>query len=317
MMKHAVSPSEIWPQSSEIWPDFAKSGILAKSGIWLFPFGFRGLEGPFQISEGSFRNLLRNLDLPNTISVLRQISDFGKVPPKGVGVLPATGGESHHLPLGNFSGRNLGPGNDPTTAARTAKHMTAVVFHPRSQPEKETTMAEATLTTRMREAIPDLPPAFRADRTLLALDLGTTTGWALHGADGLITSGTVSFRPGRFDGGGMRYLRFSNWLTEIDRLSGPVETIWFEEVRRHVGTDAAHVFGGLLATLTAWAELSGIPYGGVPVGTIKKFATGKGNANKVAMMTAVRARGFSPADDNEADAIAILLWAIETNGGLA
>ncbi|SEG35471.1 hypothetical protein SAMN05421751_1417, partial [Jhaorihella thermophila] len=60
-------------------------------------------------------------------------------------------------------------------------------------------------------------------RTILALDLGTTTGWALRGHDGLITTGTVCFRPGRFDGGGMRYLRFTNWLTEIDRLSGPVE----------------------------------------------------------------------------------------------
>ncbi|MEE4208018.1 MAG: hypothetical protein V2I43_01970, partial [Parvularcula sp.] len=30
---------------------------------------------------------------------------------------------------------------------------------------------------------------------ILALDLGTTTGWALRGPDGLITSGTVSFRP--------------------------------------------------------------------------------------------------------------------------
>ena len=47
---------------------------------------------------------------------------------------------------------------------------------------------------------------------ILALDLGTTTGWALRGHDGLITSGTTSFRPGRFDGGGMRYLRFTNWL---------------------------------------------------------------------------------------------------------
>lgn len=37
--------------------------------------------------------------------------------------------------------------------------------------------------------------------------------------DGLITSGTASFRPGRYDGGGMRYLRFTNWLTELDRLS--------------------------------------------------------------------------------------------------
>ena len=120
-------------------------------------------------------------------------------------------------------------------------------------------MAEATLTNPMREAIPDLPPAFRADRTLLALDLGTTTGWALRSADGLITSGTVSFRPGRYDGGGMRYLRFTNWLTELDRLAGPIAAIWFEEVRRHAGTDAAHVYGGLMATLTAWAELRGSP----------------------------------------------------------
>ncbi|PKP67055.1 MAG: hypothetical protein CVT86_02460 [Alphaproteobacteria bacterium HGW-Alphaproteobacteria-8] len=139
----------------------------------------------------------------------------------------------------------------------------------------------------------------------------------LRGHDGLITTGTVCFRPGRFDGGGMRYLRFTNWLTEIDRLSGPVEAIWFEEVRRHAGTDAAHVYGGLMATLTAWAELRGVPYEGVPVGTIKRFATGKGNANKDAMIAAARARGFSPADDNEADAIAILMWAIETKGGLA
>ena len=35
-----------------------------------------------------------------------------------------------------------------------------------------------------------------------------------------------------------------------------------------------------------------------------------------AVIAAVRARGFHPADDNEADAIAILLWAIETSGGV-
>ena len=71
-----------------------------------------------------------------------------------------------------------------------------------------------------------------------------------------------------------------------------------------------------MATLTSWAELRGVPYEGVPVGTIKRHATGKGNAPKEAMIIAARARGFSPADDNEADAIAILHWAIETNGGL-
>ena len=72
-----------------------------------------------------------------------------------------------------------------------------------------------------------------------------------------------------------------------------------------------------MVPLTAWAELRGVPYDGVPVGTIKRHATGKGNADKEAMIAAARARGFSPADDNEADAIAILFWALETGGGVA
>jgi hypothetical protein len=140
---------------------------------------------------------------------------------------------------------------------------------------------------------------------------GWTGGWARRAATGAVyldAEYTVLEGP---------YLRFTNWLTEIDRLSGPVAAIWFEEVRRHAGTDASHIYGGLMATLTAWAELRGVPYEGVPVGMIKRHAAGKGNADKAAMVAAIRARGFSPADDNEADAIAILLWAIETKGGVA
>jgi Holliday junction resolvasome RuvABC endonuclease subunit len=41
------------------------------------------------------------------------------------------------------------------------------------------------------------------------------------------------------------------------------------------------------------------------VGTIKKHATGKGNAGKDEMIASVQARGHQPADDNEADAIAL------------
>ena len=65
-----------------------------------------------------------------------------------------------------------------------------------------------------------------------------------------------------------------------------------------------------------WCEQHVVAYQGVQVGTIKRFATGKGNADKAAMLAAMQARGFSPADDNEADALAILLWAIETQGGV-
>lgn len=69
---------------------------------------------------------------------------------------------------------------------------------------------------------------------ILALDLGQQTGWALRPSDGLTTSGTVAFKPGRFEGGGMPFLE---------------------------------------------------------------------------VMAAVRALGHKPADDNEADALALLDWA--------
>ncbi len=159
-------------------------------------------------------------------------------------------------------------------------------------------------------------PLRPGQRAILALDLGTTTGWALRLATGQILHGSVSFRPSRFDGGGMRFVRFSAWLDTLIADAGSLEAIYFEEVRRHLGVDAAHLYGGFLATLTAWCEHRSIAYQGVPVGTIKRHATAKGNAGKDAVIAAVTARGFSPKDDNEADAIALLLWAIETKGGV-
>ena len=93
-------------------------------------------------------------------------------------------------------------------------------------------------------------------------------------------------------------------------MTGGINALYFEEVRRHVSTDAAHAYGGFLATLTAWCEHHQVPYQGVPVGTIKKHATGKGNASKDDVLSAMRALGHAPADDNEADALALLRWAI-------
>lgn len=146
--------------------------------------------------------------------------------------------------------------------------------------------------------------------TVLALDLGTTTGWALRSGDNSITSGTESFKPHRFEGGGMRFLRFKRWLTEVKQTSDGIDAVYFEEVRRHLGVDAAHAYGGFMAHLTAWCEHHQIPYQGVPVGTIKKHATGKGNTNKDEMIAAMKARGHSPSDDNEADALALLHYAL-------
>ena len=44
---------------------------------------------------------------------------------------------------------------------------------------------------------------------------------------------------------------------------------------------------------------------------IKKFATGKGNAKKPDMIAAAQALGYTPEDDNEADAIHLYRLAIQ------
>jgi crossover junction endodeoxyribonuclease RuvC len=145
---------------------------------------------------------------------------------------------------------------------------------------------------------------------ILALDLGSKTGWAIRTKAGVFRSGVSEFKPNRFEGGGMGFLRFEAFLREHQTLNGPLSAVVFEEVRSHAGTLAAQVYGGFLAHLSAWAEREKIPYKGVPVGVIKRHAAGKGNASKLEVIQAVRLMGFDPKDDNEADALALLDWAV-------
>jgi Holliday junction resolvasome RuvABC endonuclease subunit len=143
---------------------------------------------------------------------------------------------------------------------------------------------------------------------LLALDFGSTTGYAiLH--DGDICSGTRCFKQKRLVGSGLRFLQFRNWLLEIIPKNKN-EKVYYEDVKRHLGTDAAHVYGGYLFHLAAVCEEFQIPYIGLPVGSIKKAATGSGRATKEEMVNAARAAGFHPCDHNESDALAILLLAV-------
>lgn len=145
----------------------------------------------------------------------------------------------------------------------------------------------------------------------LALDLGTRTGFA-YGNAGAVVSGVWDFRTSRHEGAGMRYLRFAKALGDLHRSHG-IDEAAFEEVRRHRGTTAAHVYGGFMGTLLAFCDDNGVPYRSVPVGEIKKHWTGKGNADKEAMVREAERRGHTPADDNEADALA-LFSLMETQG---
>lgn len=144
---------------------------------------------------------------------------------------------------------------------------------------------------------------------MLCLDLGTKTGWAARTPTGVVTSGVVDFAyNSRYEGGGMRFLKFQGWLNQV-HYAAPVTRVVFEEVKQRAASVAAgHVYGGFLGHLTSWCEANQIPYQGVPVATIKKTLTNDGGASKDTVKTWVRSLGFSPKDDNEADALAILFW---------
>lgn len=143
-----------------------------------------------------------------------------------------------------------------------------------------------------------------ANHSILFLDIGTQLGWALL-AEGKVVSGTFDMRPHAGEKIGIRFLKFRS---EFLRNFRSVREVYYEEVRRHEGTHAAHVYGGLWAILCAWCEENCIPYKGVEVSVIKKHATGKGNAKKQQVMAAMRQRGYDPQDDNEGDALAGLSY---------
>ena len=141
---------------------------------------------------------------------------------------------------------------------------------------------------------------------ILGIDPGTSCGWAVLSKGEHVASGVWDLKPRRHEGGGMRYLRLDAYLREA--LSG-VGAVYIEEVRRHAGTSAAHVYGGILATVQKRCEAQGIPYASIPVGTVKKAATGRGNASKALMIAAAQKEWptVEIEDDNHADALWIAL----------
>lgn len=54
--------------------------------------------------------------------------------------------------------------------------------------------------------------------TILAIDLATATGWAVSSL-GIVTSGTMSFKGGRYEGGGMHFGAYTQkWSVHLGRL---------------------------------------------------------------------------------------------------
>ncbi len=140
--------------------------------------------------------------------------------------------------------------------------------------------------------------------TTLALDLGTKTGWAIANGKKVIQSGVDDLSITKFDSYGQTFVNFKHLLKRLYTRHN-FDIVYYEAVRRHTATDAAHKYGGFMGALQTFCLEREIEYNGVPVQTIKKSFTGKGNADKLTMLQEAASRGHRPADDNEADALAI------------
>lgn len=149
---------------------------------------------------------------------------------------------------------------------------------------------------------------------ILAIDIGTTTGWALGTRDGSTRGGSESFAARRTEGPGQRWLKFRQFLSDTGRATGEIQVVYYERVLHHTAVQAAHVYGAFEAMLQIWCEVNQVRMVQVSPGTIKKHWTGKGNADKAAMLEEARRRGHTPVDDNHADALALLSYAWAEEG---
>lgn len=185
---------------------------------------------------------------------------------------------------------------------------------------------------------------WEGSKTVLGLDLGTNCGYSycfindrLRPSPGSnevqIYAGQLDLSAGPYDSGAIRFLRLRHFLSAIKP-----DLIAYEDVRYTPpggkgfvsagallarAAPACEWFGALKATVSTWAEENGIPCTGVPIGSIKKRATGKGNANKSDIIKACNEEfkfDFDPEGyestgaDNIADSVFVCALIVETYG---
>jgi len=144
---------------------------------------------------------------------------------------------------------------------------------------------------------------------ILALDCGTKTGYATNLLNGE-GSGVVDFKPKARESGGMRFLRFASWLSEMFDLVKPDLVVY--EMPHNRGGSATEVLNGMVAIVQKECASRGIEYTTVHSATLKKFATGSGRAGKEDMIhKAIEVFNKRILDDNEADALWLLEYAKE------
>jgi len=164
----------------------------------------------------------------------------------------------------------------------------------------------------------------------LTLDISTHTGWALLDQGTIVSSGTIHLateeelmrqrKEGKERTLDMRFGRLHQFICANIKEHG-IERIVFEDVQFSSTQMQGQLWASLRSAIWAIYQMTPIQIFGVPVGTLKHFATGSGSAQKIDMAKALailvpdtqveqkgevvffRHKDGRLADDNEVDAI--------------
>ncbi len=150
-------------------------------------------------------------------------------------------------------------------------------------------------------------------RRILALDLGTKTGWASN-----VLEADAAFSGSREFSGeitGWRYLAFKQWLVNFIN-EHQIQHVVYEETFSGRNMNADKVLHGFLAILQCvHAERypnkeTRFSLQKIHISKIKILATGKGNAKKDAMAKAYKSLfGVESLDSDQCDAVWLLKYA--------
>lgn len=132
---------------------------------------------------------------------------------------------------------------------------------------------------------------------MLAIDQASNCGWATKHAHGV-----WDFKTRKDESSGMKMLRFRSKLKEVCALED-INLIVYERVAGFHKEAIIHA-AKMVAIIESYCEENRIEYKAVSATEVKRYATGKGNANKDKMIESARLKlGYEGNNDNEADAL--------------
>ena len=137
---------------------------------------------------------------------------------------------------------------------------------------------------------------------ILAIDPASLLGWAIDRRK----YGVWDLRTRRDESMGMKLIRMEAKLQEVYNMEHFNVLVYERPAGMHKNPIIHQ--SKLIGLMEQWCEKNKVQYRSYSASEIKKFATGKGNAGKPAVIKAAQDKlGYIGEDDNEADA----LWLLE------